>query len=457
MAKPEASYIFKQWKVISPTGLAITGNTFTMPNEAVTVKAVFEEKPGSTSSSGSSSSSIPPAKDYSAIIKVKDASGNSTKDTNLSVTIDAKTGTAVFDTAPIDNLTSNGRTSIITVPSIPDVITYTMGIPISYLSTADKQGALTVNTVNGSITVPSNMLSGTKGTVGTKVEISISQDDKSLLPEAAKTVIGERPLIKLSMSIDGKQLEWNNPDAPVTVSIPYSPTAAELVNSEGIIIWYIDGNGKSIAIPNGHYDPSAGTVTFTTTHFSYYAVGYNKVSFADVAATAWYNKAVGFVGARSITTGTGNGNFSPNAKLTRGDFLVMLMRAYQIVPDDNQLNNFIDAGSSYYAGYLAAAKRLGIAEGTGNNRYDPTREITRQEMFTLLYNALKVSDELPQSNSGKRLSSFSDAEHIASWAKGSMTFLVEAGIIGGSAEQLTPASTATRAEIAQVLYNLLSR
>ena len=40
-----AGYHFKEWQVISPAGLTLTGNTFTMPAEAVTVKAVFEADP----------------------------------------------------------------------------------------------------------------------------------------------------------------------------------------------------------------------------------------------------------------------------------------------------------------------------------------------------------------------------------------------------------------------------
>ncbi|QNK59195.1 DUF4082 domain-containing protein [Paenibacillus sp. PAMC21692] len=533
-ATPEAGYIFKEWKVVSPEGLTIDGNTFTMPNEAVNVKAVFEEKPaanyalavngsyaaesgagtysegevitinagsrsnytfggwsssdgvtftdsdnpvttftmpaknvtvtaewkssgnnnGSTGNNGVSTPSTPA---YNAVIKVIDASGNGAKDTTLPIKVDAKTRTAVLETASINNLLSNGGTSVITVPSITDVDIYTTGIPISYLSTTDRQGALRVNTDKGSVTVPSNMLTGVKGATGTKAEISIGVGNKSVLPEALKKAIGKRPLIKLSMSIDGKQLEWNNPNASVTVTIPYSPSAAELAHPEKIIIWFIDGSGKAIAVPNGHYDASAGTVTFTTTHFSDYAVGYNPVGFADVAANAWYNKAVGFIAARGITTGTGNGNYSPNARLTRGEFLVMLMRAYEIAPDENRSNNFADAGSKYYTGYLAAAKRLGIAEGIGSNRFAPNREITRQEMFALLYNALKAFDKQPQGNSGKTLSSFSDAGQIASWAKDAMTLLVETGTIGGSIGQLTPASTTTRVEMAQVLYNLLSK
>mgnify|MGYP001156522822 CR=1 FL=1 len=210
-------------------------------------------------------------------------------------------------------------------------------------------------------------------------------------------------------------------------------------------------------MPNGRYDPDKGTVTFSTTHFSGYAVGFNKVSFNDVPTDKWYNKAVSFIAARGITTGTGNNNYSPDKDLTRGEFIVMLMRAYGIDPDTNPKDNFSDAGDTYYTGYLAAAKRLGISEGVGNNLFAPDKKITRQEMFTLLYNALEVIGQLPQGDTGKELSSFTDAGQISSWAKDAMEHLVKTGTIKGDAGKLMPTSTSTRAEMAQVLYNVMSK
>jgi len=460
-AQANSNYVFTGWVSTANGTFENAANavtTFTMPANDTTIMALFASVPsgGSTGNIGGS----PPAPaepEYSAVINVKDASGNVTADTKLSITVDAKAGTAVLDTTSSSNLASNGGTSVITVPSIPDVNTYITDIPVAHLSAADRQGALMVSTDVGSITVPSNMLTGVQGTAGTKAAISIGHGDKSLLPEAARSAIGARPLIELSLSIDGKPVEWNNPGAPVTVVVPYTPTAAELANPERIVIWYIDGSGKATAVPNGLYDAATGTVTFSTTHFSYYAVGYNTFSFDDVAPSAWYNKAVSFVAAREITTGTGNGRYSPNAKLTRGDFLVMMMKAYGIAADEDRTDNFSDAGDTYYTGYLAAAKRLGIANGIGNNRFAPDRAITRQEMFTLLYHALKSIDKLPEGQSGTLIGSFSDAGQIASWATAAMTLFVETGTIGGSAGQLTPTSTTTRAEMAQVLYNLLSK
>jgi len=131
-----------------------------------------------------------------------------------------------------------------------------------------------------------------------------------------------------------------------------------------------------------------------------------------------------------------------------------LMKAYDIAPDTNPADNFSDAGSTYYTGYLAAAKRLEISAGVGNNLYAPGKEITRQEMFTLLYNALKVIGQLPQGDSGKTLSDFSDSNSVADWAEEAMTMLVKTGTIGGNAGKMSPTSTATRAEMAQVLYQL---
>ena len=391
----------------------------------------------------------PPTPTYQADVVTE--SGSVTK---LPVAVDKDAGTASVDAG------SQGldrEVSAITIPSVPGVDTYSVDISISNLTTPDLQGALTVNTDAGNVTLPSNMLTGAEGVDGDKAQISIGEGDKSALPDDVKVAIGDKPLIRLTLSIDGRQTDWNNPNAPVTVSIPYTPTAEELANPECIVVWYIDGSGNVVTIPNGRYDPETGMVTFTTTHFSDFAVVYNPVSFNDVAADAWYHKAVSFIASRGITSGTGDGNYSPEAKLTRGDFMVLLMRAYGIAPDGSPTDNFSDAGETYYTGYLAAAKRLGISAGVGDNMYEPGKEITRQEMFTLLYNTLKIIGRLPQGDSGKILLDFSDASEIASWAEEAMSNLVETGIVAGSEGRLNPAGTTTRAEMAQVLYNLLGK
>lgn len=186
-------------------------------------------------------------------------------------------------------------------------------------------------------------------------------------------------------------------------------------------------------------------------------VGYNEVKFNDVADNSWYKGAVDFISARGITTGQGNEGYGPDNNLTRGQYIVMMMKGYGIDPDENPSDNFVDAGNTYCTGYLAAAKRLGIAGGTGNNMFAPDKEITRQEMFSLLYRTLQTLGELPAGTSGKPITVFSDADQIAPWAKEAMTAFIGTGTINGKDGRLSPTETTDRAEMAQVLYNLLAK
>ncbi len=378
--------------------------------------------------------------------------------TALPVDVDPDTNSASVSTDEShgDVLLGGGSVAM-HLPSISNVTHYTLNISADHLSdSGGGDGALTINTDIGSVTLPSDMLTGVLGAAGSNAALTIGTGDKSGLSDAVRAAIGDRPLIQFTMSLNGDQVEWNNPDAPVTVAIPYTLTADELLNPESIVIWYIDGSGNTVPVPNGHYNPSNGTVTFSTTHFSNYAVVYHHVSFSDLSETAWYYKSASFIAARGITAGTGEGKFSPGAKLTRGECLVMLMKAYGITPESNLEDNFSDAGDTYYSGYLSASKRLGISTGVGSNLFAPEKTITRQEMFTLVYNTLKLISSLPLSSSGTSLSSFSDADQIADWAANAMTVLTEADVVSGNGGNVCPTDTATRADMSMLLYKLLS-
>ncbi|NLA86679.1 MAG: S-layer homology domain-containing protein [Clostridiales bacterium] len=351
------------------------------------------------------------------------------------------------------NALAAGAALALTMPPVSEAASYAVTLPADSLS-EDEGGTLTVNTELGSISMPSDMLSPLSGISGQTARINIGRGSVSSLPNNVKEALGDRPIVQLTMSVNGTQTDWSNPDAPVTVAIPYTPTAEESANPESIVVWYVDRDGSLNCVTNGRYDTLTGMVVFRITHFSDYAVDYNPVGFNDVDEGAWYSKAVGYLAAREITGGTGDGKFSPDAKLTRGEFIVMLMRAYGISPDDDPTDNFSDAGSTYYTGYLAAAKRLGLVDGVGNNRYAPERDITRQELFTLLYKTLTVINRVPQGDSSKAISDFSDAGDIATWAMDAVALLIETGIVEGNTGKLSPMDSGTRAEMAQMLYKL---
>ena len=314
-------------------------------------------------------------------------------------------------------------------------------------------GALTISGPTGAVTFDAAALKTISGASSGDVTVTTSKVDTSTLPDTAKQAVGSHPVYEFSVTSGGKTISQFG--GSVTVSVPYTPAAGEDANA--IVIYYIAADGKLTMVPDARYDAATGTVVFTTAHFSTYAVGYNKMTFTDVSETSWYSNAVTFLAARGITSGTTATSFSPDASLTRGQFITMLLRAYSISPDVSPTNNFADAGNTYYTNYLAAAKRMGITIGIGDNMFAPDRGITRQEMFALLYSALRATGNLPQGKSGKTTADFSDATEIASWAKDAMTLLVETGTVSGSSGKLSPTSATTRAEMAQVLYSLLGK
>ncbi|WP_312832016.1 S-layer homology domain-containing protein [Sedimentibacter saalensis] len=289
------------------------------------------------------------------------------------------------------------------------------------------------------------------------VTLTVRKVTSSELSDKYQTLVGSRPVYDLTLTKGGKTVsDFKGGHATVTIS--YTLKTGE--NPNAVVIYYLADDGSLKAV-RGHYDSNLKAVVFKTPHFSKFVIGYSSVSFNDVASGAWYKNAVDFIAARGITTGTGGNSFSPDAKLTRGQFVVLLMNAYGISPERakefDHIGQFNDAGNTYYTDYLLVAKDLGIVNGIGNNLFAPEKEITRQEMFVMLYNALKVIDEIPAAINSVKLTDFNDEANAADWANEALSALIKAGVVAGNNNNLYPTATTTRAEIAQVLYNLLSK
>lgn len=285
------------------------------------------------------------------------------------------------------------------------------------------------------------------------ISIGINRVEASALTKEIQAKVGDRPILEFSVKAGTTEIS-NFDTGNVTISIPYIPKPDEKKNS--IVVYYIDNTG-TLKTVRGEYDDATGTVNFKTSHFSKYAVGYNEVNFKDVKASDWYDEATGFLSARSIINGVGGGRFAPSGNVTRADFLIMVMNSYDIELDAAITDNFADAGNKYYTKYLGTAKRLNLISGMGENRFAPETAISRQDMFVVLYRALNKLGELPKGANGKSLDSFKDAGSISAYAKDAMKLFIETGVISGNGIILDPKTTSTRAQAAQVLYNILAR
>ncbi|GGF90283.1 hypothetical protein GCM10010912_39290 [Paenibacillus albidus] len=289
------------------------------------------------------------------------------------------------------------------------------------------------------------------GSTGAESIISIKKLAKSDLPENVQNKVGDRSVFDFSVKAgDAEITDFNG--GKLKISIPYIPMTSEKKNA--IVAYYIDkaGNLKPV---RGGYDASTGKVNFQTTHFSNYAVGYNEVKFNDVSSENWYSDAVGYLAARGIANGVGGSTFAPDKNVTRADFLMMVMKAYGIGTDAIITDNFLDAGNKYYTEYLGTARKLGLVSGVDGNKFMPEATISRQDMSVILYNILKQLDELPTGKNGKGYENYVDAAAVAGYAKDSMKLLVDTGWITGNGNELDPKASATRAQVAQIIYNCI--
>lgn len=109
-------------------------------------------------------------------------------------------------------------------------------------------------------------------------------------------------------------------------------------------------------------------------------------SFADVSMDAYYAKAVAWAVENGITTGTGDGKFSPDATCTRAQSVTFLFRAIGKLVDSKA--EFSDVPTdSYYANAVAWAVENGVTNGIGNGLFGPDNSCTRAQIVTFLFRA----------------------------------------------------------------------
>ena len=110
--------------------------------------------------------------------------------------------------------------------------------------------------------------------------------------------------------------------------------------------------------------------------------------FKDVPANAYYYEAVKWAQEKGITGGIGNGLFGPNDPCTRAQIVTFLWRAAGSPAPKNTGTAFGDVKpGSFYEQAVAWAVENGITSGTGEGMFSPDATCTRAQSVTFLYRA----------------------------------------------------------------------
>lgn len=113
--------------------------------------------------------------------------------------------------------------------------------------------------------------------------------------------------------------------------------------------------------------------------------------FYDVPNDAYYYEAVRWAVGKGITEGVGNNLFAPNQPCTRAQIVTFLWRAAGS-PEPKAMSSFTDIpADSYYAKAVAWAVENGITTGTGDGKFSPDAICTRAQAVTFLFRVSEAS------------------------------------------------------------------
>ena len=155
------------------------------------------------------------------------------------------------------------------------------------------------------------------------------------------------------------------------------------------VLWAAQ-NGITSGTDAEHFSPNQPCTRAQIVTFLWRAAGSpepkSMSSFSDVSADSYYAKAVAWAVENGITTGTGDGKFSPDATCTRAQSVTFLFRAIgKLVDSKAEFSDVLT--NSYYANAVAWAVENGVTNGIGDGLFGPDNSCTRAQIVTFLFRA----------------------------------------------------------------------
>lgn len=186
--------------------------------------------------------------------------------------------------------------------------------------------------------------------------------------------------------------------------------------------------------------------------------------FKDVYDNFWGKDAIEFLYKKGVINGVSEDMFAPDDNLTREQAVKILCTAFSItdikdlyfengITYDNTDYTMFDDVTQYdwYGEYVFAAYRNNIVNGVSERTFGVGMNVTRQDIAAMIYRVKKgegADGDL----------TFADASDISDYAKDAVSYMKSSKIINGYEDNtFRPNNFITRAEIAQIMYNILSK
>ena len=230
---------------------------------------------------------------------------------------------------------------------------------------------------------------------GDTVTITVKPDDGFKLDELAvidkngnELKLTDKGNGKYTFTMPAGKVEINAAFVKEVETSPFSDVSTSAYYYEAVK--WAQEKGITGGIGNGLFGPNQPCTRAQIVTFLWRAAGSPEPkamsSFADVSTDAYYAKAVAWAVENGITTGTGDGKFSPDATCTRAQSVTFLFRAIgKLVDSKAEFSDVLT--DSYYANAVAWAVENGVTNGIGGGLFGPNNSCTRAQIVTFLFRA----------------------------------------------------------------------
>ena len=174
--------------------------------------------------------------------------------------------------------------------------------------------------------------------------------------------------------------------------------------------------------------------------------------FRDYDRTAWYAEAVSAAVDNGLLYGKSATVIDPNGDMTRAEMAAIINRSFGCYKTAD-ISQYKDVSKSkWYYKDVALAVQMGTYNGRSSSSMAPDAPISRLEAMTVVARALELDYDAYAKTD---LSAFSDRSEISNWALPYVRAMVGADYIHGRTKGLEPLDNITRAEFAQIFYNII--
>lgn len=177
-----------------------------------------------------------------------------------------------------------------------------------------------------------------------------------------------------------------------------------------------------------------------------------KPLYNDISESHWAYNAVRDLTEKKIISGDDNGNFLPENEIKREEFtkLIVALAGFDTSASKDAFTD-VDP-QSWYAPFVNTAFKEGIIKGMADGSFGVGMPITREDMCVIIYNLLKKNGDIAEATGVK----FADEDDISDYAKEAISALGGIGAVNGKDNNMfAPKAHATRAEAAQIIYNIV--